>query len=56
MMRSSEGNTAASPEAKQILDGLTSRHIGERLATEQQPLQMGPGAAELLKLMAYLDN
>jgi HEAT repeat protein len=48
IMHSSEPKPSASPEAKQILRGLTSRQIGQRLAVERQLLQMGPQAAELL--------
>jgi hypothetical protein len=47
-MRSSNKPPTISPEAKQILKGLNSRHIGERLATEKQLREMGPQAAELL--------
>src|SRR5713226_7060233 len=43
-----EGDPSASLNEKQVLRGLTSRHIGERLAMEQRLKQMGPQSAELL--------
>ncbi|HLK58950.1 MAG TPA: hypothetical protein VKU00_20420 [Chthonomonadaceae bacterium] len=47
-MEPSETEMPDSVEAKQIVQGLSSRHIGERLATEQRLKEMGPRAAELL--------